>query len=389
MKTLFVSNLFPDASCPIWGLDNAIILQYLQRRHEVRVVATRFDAWIARSTNKLRAREQDLTLSPSYLSIPYIPRVGDRVNPQLYRNRLRNHLTKLREEYPFDRLLCAWLFPDGWAIKEVANELQIPFALIAQGSDVHQYLENPFRRERIVETANRSLGVITRSADLGERLKKAGVHPNIPQTVYNGVDHTLFFPGEKAASRKSLSLPEHSVIILYVGNLLPIKQPELIIRAFANFVRQDKLSEARLIMFGDGPLRTRLERLCNELSIDQNVQILGQAPPETIAGYMRAADFLTLASLNEGVPNVILESLASGLPVVAPAVGGIPEILHDSALGIVAPLSREDDLVQAWKQQLNKKVDSNRVAESAQQFTWERAAESYEKILSGSSSTPT
>lgn len=335
----------------------------------------------------MRAREEDQALRPTFLSIPYVPRVGDRVNPQLYRYHLRKHLQELRKAYAFDRLLCAWLFPDGWAVKEVAHEMGLPFALIAQGSDVHQYLKKPFRKKRIVETANQSLGVITRSADLGERLILAGVNARIPHAVYNGVKHSLFHPGDVAAARKALELPEHSLIILFVGNLLPIKQPELILQAFARFVEQNQQLHPTLVMLGDGPLRTRLENLSAELGIRSEVKILGQAAPEIIAQHMQAADLLTLASQNEGVPNVILESLASGLPVVAPAVGGIPEIIHQPALGLATQLKSEKDLLAAWTHQFQQKTDPFLIAQNAQQFTWEKAAERYEEILRGEASS--
>ncbi len=382
MKTLFVSNLFPDKSQPIWGLDNAVILRHLNERQELRVLATRFDPFIVRSKNHLTARTEDLALKPEYLGIPFLPKIGTRIRTQLYLSHLLPKLRSIHREFPFERLLCAWLFPDGCAIGKAAVKFKVPFALIAQGSDVHQYLKDSFRKKQIVETANRSLGVITRSADLGHRLQAAGVDTDKTFTVYNGIDHALFCLGDKEQARTKLALPLDERILLFVGNLLPIKRPRLIIEAFAKIKGEQQATSRRLVMIGGGPLRAELEQLVASLNLKDQVQFQGQQSPETIATYMQAADLLTLASVNEGVPNVILEALASGLPVVAPKVGGIHEIIKQSHLGTLSQIDSATQLASAWTMQLAKEADRVKISDYAKQFTWKKAANQYDQILS-------
>ena len=385
MKTLFVSNLFPDQSQPIWGLDNAVILGHLNELHEVRVLATRFDPFVARSKDHLKARPEDLKLKPTYLGIPYLPKIGTRTRTQLYQSHLIPHLRKIHLEFPFDRLLCAWLFPDGCAVGKAATTFNVPFALIAQGSDVHQYLNDSYRKKRIIDTANRSLGVITRSADLGHRLQTAGVEDHKTFTVYNGIDHALFCPSDKERARTQLALPSEEQILLFVGNLLPIKRPQMMIEALAELITERQSNKFRLVMIGGGPLRAELEQMTRTLKLKDRIQFQGQVPPETIATFMQAADVLTLASVNEGVPNVILEALASGLPVVAPKVGGIHEIINQPQLGTLDQIDSAADLARAWGTQLAKEVDTPTIANYAKQFSWQKAASKYDQILSGAS----
>ena len=363
-----------------------MILNHLRTRHDVKVLACRFDPIVPRGKSHLRPRVEDRSIAPEYLGIPYFPKIGNRINPYLYKRRLLPALKKIQQDYPFDRLLCAWLHPDGWAVGQVAKELRTPFALIAQGSDVHQYLKDRFRKRLIVETANRSLGVITRSADLGRRLQEAGVHSNRLFTVYNGVDHNLFSPGSTTSARNNLSLPKNESIILFVGNLLPIKRPQLIISAFAQFRAQHPTKKCRLIMLGEGPLRDPLAQQIGKLRLEGQVEMPGQQAPERIAEYMRASDCLTLASINEGVPNVLLEALATGLPIVAPAVGGIPEVINRPALGTTLEIEKEEDLVSAWHHQLSSPHSDSVISEYAREFTWEKATLDYEKVLRGTQS---
>ena len=381
MKILFISNLFPDQSRPIWGLDNAVILKHLSHEHEVRVIATRFDPLVARSKTHLAPRDSDRPLSPEFLSIPYLPKIGNRINPHLYLWRLRKAVLRIRNDFPFERILCAWLHPDGWAVGQVAQQLNTPFALIAQGSDVHQYLNDAYRKKLIVETVNRSLGVITRSGDLSQRLCEAGVREGIAHTVYNGIDRKLFFPGNQAEARSRLSLNADASIFLFVGNLLPIKRPQMIMDAFARFRRQTPERQAHLILLGEGPLRRELTQPAQALSLEAHIQMPGQRSPQQIADYMRAADCLTLASINEGVPNVLLEALASGLPVIAPAVGGIPEIIKHSYLGQTPNSFDAQTLAQAWARQMATPPDPTRIAAYAKPFTWDKAAAAYAAIL--------
>jgi teichuronic acid biosynthesis glycosyltransferase TuaC len=388
VKILFVSNLFPDASKPIWGLDNATILHYLRAHHEVKVLATRFVPLWSRRASCLLPRTLDKDLEPSFLSIPYLPKVDRGLSPFLYRKSLRRTLDALHRRYPFDRILCSWLYPDGCAVEHLARSLQKPFALIAQGSDVHQYLSLPYRRRHIVTAANHSLGVITRSGDLGTRLRAAGVHENIPRTVYNGVDHQTFFPDNPEDTRQRLGLPRGVPIILYVGNLLPIKRPQLIIEAFEKMAQEPDYKGAQLLLIGGGPLKPLLEQQIKAANCANQIHLLGQKPPKEIADYMRAASFLTLASINEGVPNVILEALASGLPVVAPDVGGIAEVLNRPELGITREIAGSDNLLEAWKSLLNKPRDTTLIASTGKQYTWEAAAEAYSQVLSADPPLP-
>jgi glycosyltransferase involved in cell wall biosynthesis len=112
-----------------------------------------------------------------------------------------------------------------------------------------------------------------------------------------------------------------------VGWLIPRKGHDLAIRAVA------AMPEVTLVIVGEGPEATSLQRLADQLGSSERVRFLGSMPQEQLARVYSAADVLLLASSREGLPNVVLEALACGTPVVASAVWGTPEIVAAQAAG--------------------------------------------------------
>jgi teichuronic acid biosynthesis glycosyltransferase TuaC len=369
MRLLFISNLFPDSREAYRGLDNATILHGLaDKKWSVRVLALRPSLPIFR--RKSVPRSIDIRLSPRFLPVPYVPRYGSRVNHILYARALRTELERLRGE--FDVALTSWIYPDSCAVARVAD---FPFVSIAQGSDVHQYMLDPVRRKVITSHMPKAAGIITRSADLGRRLAEAGLDSAKIHPVHNGIDLTTFRPpepGEKAALRQEFGIPKDVPLILFVGNFLPVKNPMIVIEGHRTL--RTNMPQAWMALIGGGPMEKEMRA-----SIRQNAKFVGRQPSSEVARWMRAADCLILPSVNEGVPNVILEAFASGLPVVASRVGGIPEVLSEQYGRLIEPTPRL--LANGVLEVLSEKIDPAKLAAHGRSFTWEKTIQRYEEIL--------
>ena len=212
--------------------------------------------------------------------------------------------------------------------------MDFPFVLICQGSDAHSYLEMPVRRKLIVDAANTSRGVITRSADLARRLRDAGVDKNLLHPIYNGVDTEVFFPTtDRRDVKEKLGLEPEAEHLLFVGNFLPVKNPLLLIEAWGQARSEEQGRDLRLVMIGAGPMEAEIRGAVESAGLTGFLTMPGRLPSVQVAEYMRACSCLVMSSHNEGVPNVVLESFASGLPVVSTDVGGISEVLNDGAFG--------------------------------------------------------
>jgi glycosyltransferase involved in cell wall biosynthesis len=152
--------------------------------------------------------------------------------------------------------------------------------------------------------------------------------------IYNGVDATVFRPGPKGEARGRLGITGTTPLLVFVGNLFPVKGIDVLVAALARLHADGGL--ARLTVIGQGPLRPALERQVAELGMSDRVTFLGPLPQAALADWYRAADLFVLPSHSEGVPNVLLESMACHTPYVATNVGGVPEI-HAPEVGRLVP----------------------------------------------------
>ena len=376
MKLLFVSNLFPDKAQPWRGLDNATLLHHLADRWEIRVLAVRPTLpWQHRAC---QSRRTDTALQPHYLPSLYVPKFGSRWNHRLMAAALRAPLREVQREFAFDVVLGSWIFPDCCALAELAQEMNFPLVAIAQGSDVHQYLRNPTRREIILDRLPLASAVVTRSGELARLLVAAGLPTGRVYPIYNGIDFACFTPADSAAARRELGLPETGRLILFVGNFYDIKNPQLLVEAHALLASE---SDCHLVLIGDGPLAPALRQSAARLGTSARVVFAGRKDAPAVARYMQAADVLALPSRNEGVPNVILEAFACGLPVVASKVGGIPEVHNSVELGRLFPEGNLDALTDALRSVLQSPTAHDRIHHHARQFSWERTTEAYDTLL--------
>lgn len=375
---LFVSNLFPDTSQLYRGLDNATLLGAMASDWNIRVIAPRPTLGVGRS---YACRAEDAVFDPVYPHARYVPRIGSAINHRLMARAIRAGMSKLGQFRP-QAILCSWLYPDGCGTALVAQERGLPFASIAQGSDVHQYLNMPVRRE-VMLACLKSAALITRSRDLRERLCAAGFRGDMVETIYNGVDLETFHPGDQEAARRQFGLPRERKVLLFVGNLLPIKQPLLLVEAHARLCGKRPESKPLLVLIGAGPLRAGIVEAAERAGTACDVLLAGRKTSSQIADAIRAVDLLCLSSVNEGVPNVVLEALAGGLPVVAPSVGGLGEIVNASYLGRLARPNDADALACAMGEVLDAPRDTARIREYATRFAWRTTAERYSALLKG------
>jgi len=379
LKLLFVSNLFPDAGERYRGLDNATLLHHLASRWDIRVLALR--PTLPWATHDWRSRDEDSVFSPGFVAAPYLPKIGSRWNHRLLTRALRSPLRELRAHFAFDAVLASWLFPDACGIAELAPELGFPFAAIAQGSDTHQYLRHPIRRKIMTRLLPNASTIVTRSAELARLLADAGLPRERLQPIYNGVDHTCFAPGDQTEARRELGLPVGRRSILFVGNFYAVKNPLLLVEAHARLLAEPGFHETGLVMAGSGPLEKQARQLARRLGTSPLIHFASRLDAASVARHMRAADVLCLPSRNEGVPNVILEAFACGLPVVASRVGGIPEVHHAPFLGRLVAEGNAPALVDGLRAVLQTSPDRNRIHAHARQFSWQNAANAYHEVL--------
>jgi sugar transferase (PEP-CTERM/EpsH1 system associated) len=171
-----------------------------------------------------------------------------------------------------------------------------------------------------------------------------GVMPSRLHQIYNGVDSTKFRP--RVGARPEFAHPE-SIVFGSVGRMVAVKDYPLLTRAFIQLVRQqpERSERARLVIVGEGPAREACLKLLQQSGFAHLAWLPGER--HDVADIMQALDVFVLPSRNEGISNTILEAQASGLPVIATAVGGNIELVADGVSGTLVRPGDVADMAQA------------------------------------------
>ena len=139
-------------------------------------------------------------------------------------------------------------------------------------------------------------------------------------------------------------------------------------------------------MIGAGPMEEEIRTKAVALGLPDELLLAGRRPPSEVADYMRVARCLVLSSHNEGVPNVILEAFASGLPVISTDVGGISEVLNADFLGELVPPGDAEALADALVRAVSAEVDRSSIAARGSAFGWAETAKKYWNLLQSQAS---
>jgi glycosyltransferase involved in cell wall biosynthesis len=237
----------------------------------------------------------------------------------------------------------------------------IPYTFTAHARDIYVDTQHKLLRRQI----ERASAVVTVSRYNQEHLRTqiSPLAGGKVHCIYNGLDLVDFdfrWPRSGARGRP---------VILSVARLIPKKGLEDLIHAAALLKRKGRAFRVEII--GSGPLREALERLAAELGLGDCVEFLGSQPQQSVsAAYERAAVFALPCIVagdgdRDGIPTVVLEAMASGVPVVSTPVSGIPELIDDSSDGVLVPPNDPVRLAEALDRLLADPELRDRLARAA------------------------
>lgn len=384
MKILVITNLFPNRLEPTRATFNRQQIYHLSRLCELKVVAP--IPWAPPIGNWKKLREIPLhevidgidVYHPRYL---VIPKIGRSIYGYLFYTSVFKDVKRIQGSFDFDLLFGTWAYPDGFATMLMARKLKKPYVIKVHGTDVNEYIKYKLRRMMIARTLKNAEKVISVSNALKEKVKDIGVPEEKIVVIPNGVDTSKFHPMDRLKARQILGLTTNDKLILFVGNLKPVKGVAYLVEAI-HILRSRLDRSFKLIIIGDGELRNELEEKVKGLGLKDIVHFKGIRPHDEIPLWMNACDLLCLPSLNEGMPNVILEASACGTPVVATKVGGIPEILIDGKNGYLVPPRDPHKLADAILRTLSHRWNKDGILHAAGNLSWEDNSKRVYDVLS-------
>ena len=388
MKVLVFTGLFPNN---VWPNHGIFILQRMAHvarspNCEIRIVAPvpYYPPWLVgwRAAYRKIVRNQKLEgLQVDYPRYFMIPKIGMVLQGVLLFLSVIPHIARLKKEFGFQVIDAHYVYPDGLAAVLLGWMFKVPVVVSARGSDLNVFKDFPIIRRIIQWTLQRANAVITVSQALKDEAVNLGVPPEKVRVIPNGVDPIKFYPLAKDEARKELGLPlDGRKIIVSVGNLTSNKGFDLLIKSLKEISEKSKEINVLLLIIGGGAQKRALEDLIQKFDLHSVVQLSGSVPHERLVWYYNAADLVCLMSEREGWPNVVLEALACGRPVLAPPVGGIPEIVATPQVGSLV----ERDVVkiaQGLEQALQRSWSPQEITEYSKTFTWTRSAESVRHVL--------
>lgn len=341
MKILALTNLYPNPLQPHRAVFNRHRFRFLAQRHALRLIVPigwREELELSRKQQAHLPPEREVVLDGIPVAHPkywYTPKVLRGAYGRFYLESVRRTFDRAVREFAPDIVFATWAYPDGWAAVRLARAHGLPVAILVHGSDIRRVDEFAARRRGTREALRHADGVIAVSADLGRSVVELGADPGSVQVVLDGVDKSVFLPGDQATARQQLGLAPGQRHLLFIGNLVEVKGLDILLQACAQL--DQATDDWQLHLVGDGPLRGSLAQQADALGIAPRVRFHGSQPQHALPGWLHAADLFVLPSRSEGIPNVLLEASACGTPYVASRVGGIPEIASLGASTLVPP----------------------------------------------------
>jgi teichuronic acid biosynthesis glycosyltransferase TuaC len=377
-KIAVVTQYFPTSIQPWAGHSAYQTLRFLARRFDLKVFypEVRYPAGLLTPKSGDRP-ELDRGWQPEGVATEYIPYMALPVvsRPMNGWSAGRALLPALRQFRP-DAILNYVVYPDGLAAVRIGRALGVPVGVTAIGSDLNR-ISDPLCGVWTRRVLQRADAVMTVSGDLRQTAVGMGADPARSFAILNGCDTEVFRPRDRGAARAELGIGVDGPVVVYVGRMDMRKGLRELVAAAAAVRR--RRPDLRCYLVGDGPDRGVVEAAIAGVGAEEWLKIMPAVQTEGVARWMTAADLVTLPSYKEGCPNVVLEALAAGRPMVATRVGGIPEIMDDRSGRLVRAMDALA-LAGALEEVLGREWDAEEIA-TMHSRSWAEVADDVEGVV--------
>ena len=374
LRVLVFTIVFPNTSQPLHGTFVFERVRHLAALADIQVVAP--VPWFRAFGVPALDTQVDPIIAIRHPRFWYIPKLlqGFR-GVFLFISAVRD-VGRLRKAFDFDLIDAHFAYPDGFAAVLLGWWFRRPVCITLRGTII-PLSRRPLGRRLCDWAIRRAERVIAVAENLAERARQGGVPEHRIETIANGVDSERFRLLDRGMAREQLGLPEHGQLLVSVGHLSPRKGFQRVIRSLPRVI--ERLPNARLAIVGgrgaEEDNSTDLQALVQRLGLSERVLFAGAEMPDRVALWLGAADAFVLASDFEGCPNVILEAMACGRPVVATKVGDIERMVPTFAGLLVADPEDDAALGECMVAALSRDWDAPRIHDYVAAKSWEEVAQ--------------
>ncbi|MFH1776261.1 MAG: glycosyltransferase [Candidatus Omnitrophota bacterium] len=373
-KILVLTNAYPNNLDENLGIDIKRQVEGISEDFEIKVVATiatyPFKRVIDKQPYNVAEKRQDGHIEVFYRRYLVIPKVGRGLFGFFCYFSLRQLMIELRKEFNFNAIISFWTYPEGYAAVLLGKKYNLPVIIRPRGSDINILPRGYIRKKIIQYTLNKCTTIFPVCGDLKNKIIKLGVEPHKIMTITLGVDTEIFNIQERQDCRKKLGINQNSFFILFAGYLRRIKGVEYLIKAI-DILCKNSINNINLIIIGHGKLENKLKNMVKGYELSDRISFVGSIENTALPIWMNAADLFCLPSLSEGWPNVLMEALACGVPIVASNVGGIPEIVNDKKYGFLVDPKNPDQLAEAVKEAKSRQWNREDLRARVKNNSWQ------------------
>jgi len=299
-------------------------------------------------------------------------------------------LLRLTRRHQIELMHGHWVIPSGFLAGWAARLTGRPFFISLHGSDMYLAQRSAWFGRVATWAFRQARGVTACSQALADSALSLGASPESTRVIPYGADPTQFDVRDASPElRRRLNLPPDDRVILAAGRLVGKKGFVHLVRAMPRVLAC--VPQARLVILGEGPERPLLEQLEDELGLSGRMLLPGAVPWSEMPNYLTACDVFAMPSVLDatgnldGLPNVILEAMAAGRPVVATRVGGIPLAVQDNQTGILVDGADPDQLSAALIRLLTSAEERAAMGRAARarietELNWIELAKRFDRI---------
>jgi len=373
LRVLVFTTVFPSAVLPLHGTFVLERTRHLAKLADIQVVAP--IAWFRTIRRRGLATQAAPIITIHHPRFWYFPKFLKSFRGIFLFLSAWYQIRRIRKSFEFDLIDAHFAYPDGFAAVLLGKWFQRPVTITLRGTII-PLSRRPLGRWLCDWAIRRAQRIIAVSGNLADRALQGGVPANRIQIIPNGVDSDRFQLLDRSVARRRLGVQESDRLLVSVGHLSPRKGFHRLIRSLPGVLEFSP--QTRLAIIGgrgaeeDNSLE--LEALVQRLQLTNYVMFVGSKKPDDVAVWLGASDLFVFASDFEGCPNVILEAMACGRPIVATKVGDIERMVPSFAGLLIDDPEDKVALSRAIVQAINRNWDTRRIREHVLGQSWDGVA---------------
>lgn len=385
MNILVLTSLFPIPENPQKGIFVYNMLRSMKEKVKFVVVVPVPCLFLSRGSMNKQVREgfreKLLETLPNvddiiYVEYPFLPRFFHPFFALFLYLKLKKLLHPLMRERNVHLIHSHFLFPEGIIAAKLGEDFSIKAICTIHGSDINVIAHRLYWKPFLSYALSKLSGLTFVSKDLKKtflsQILKDRQLKNLNLTVISNGFADWVIPTGVHMDEQIIEQLRKSAkkIILFVGNLIKVKRPDIVLESLVHV--KNRGFNATLVVIGEGPRKVEMMTKAMRLNLQKGEDLifLGRLSHERVLFWMKEADVLILTSDKEGMPSVVLESLSVGTPVVATAVGGVPEVILDGVNGFLCQKNNPADTAVCLIKALSRSWDREKIKATVKAYAW-------------------